>query len=131
LKPFGLALVIAVTTVAVIGVALGDPRGTHSMARSEWIVLAALVACIATTLLLWRGARLSAWWLVPLAVVAGMGALSGWIAGVEIAGDTERAVHLRSAPGKVVFLVAMTSAGMALPPSGIAALIRRLGRART
>jgi hypothetical protein len=117
--------------VVAIGLVGGDPRGTHSMARSEWIVVAALLMCLSTAFLAWRGVRASAWWLVPLAMATVMGALSGWIAGVEFAGDTDTAVHLASTPGKVAFLVAMTTAGMALPALGVAALARRWSHAFT
>jgi hypothetical protein len=57
-----------------------------------------------------------------------MGALCGWIAGVEFAGDTQTAVRLASAPGKVAFLVAMTTAGLALPTFGVTAFARRFAR---
>jgi hypothetical protein len=130
-KRFGFVALVALAGVVAIGLVGGDPRGTHSMERSEWIVVAALVLCAALTTVAWRGARVSAWWLAPLAVVTIMGALSGWIAGVELAGDTHVAARLGTAPGKVAFLVAMTIAGMTLPTYGVAALARRLGRAGT
>jgi len=57
-----------------------------------------------------------------------MGALSCWIAGVELAGDTHTAARLATAPGKVAFLVAMTTAGLALPTAGVAGLARRITR---
>jgi hypothetical protein len=83
----------------------------------------------------WRGARLSLFWMLPTAIATVMGALSGWIAGVEFAGDTQTAARLATAPGKVAFLVAMTGAGMSLPAAGVvaaaAAALRRLGKART
>ena len=128
MKRFALTVGLALAGVVAIGLVGGDPRGTHSMDRSEWIVLAALLLCTCTTIITWRTTRASAWWLVPTGIVAVMGALSGWIAGVEFAGDTQTAVHLASAPGKVVFLVAMTTAGLALPSAGLAALSRRLSR---
>ena len=65
---------------------------------------------------------------MPTGIVAVTGALCGWIAGVEFAGDTAAAVHLATAPGKVAFLVAMTAAGLALPTAGVAALARRFAR---
>ena len=128
MKRFVLTVGLVLTGVVAIGLLGGDPRGTHSMERSEHIALAGLLLCICTTMITWRTTRASAWWLVPLGVVAVMGALSGWIAGVEFAGDTETAVGLASAPGKVAFLVAMTSAGLALPTFGVGALARRLAR---
>ncbi|MDB4970013.1 MAG: hypothetical protein JWN44_5702 [Myxococcales bacterium] len=127
LAPVVVVALVGVTTVGLVG---GDPRGTGSMARSEWIVVAALLLCATLAAVAWRAARVSAWWLVPLFVVTVMGALSGWIAGVEFAGDTHVAARLATAPRKVAFLVAMVAAGLALPPSGVAALARRLGRAR-
>ncbi|HEX9101348.1 MAG TPA: hypothetical protein VF997_04055, partial [Polyangia bacterium] len=91
-----------------------------------------LLLCACTTIVSWRTTRGSAWWLAPTGIVAVMGALSGWIAGVEFAGDTQTAARLASAPGKVAFLVAMTTAGLALPTFGVAALAIRLrGRAGT
>jgi hypothetical protein len=98
------------------------------MQRSEWIVVAGLLLCTCTTIITWRTTRASGWWLVPLGIVAVMGALSGWIAGVEFAGDTQRAVQLATAPGKVAFLVAMTTFGLALPTFGVSALARRFAR---
>jgi hypothetical protein len=130
-KLLGLVVAVALGGVIAIGLFAGDPRGTHSLERSEWIVGAALLLCICTTMVAWRNARLSPFWLLPTALATVMGALSGWIAGVEFAGDTQTAVHLATAPGKVLFLVAMTTAGMALPAAGVAAALRRLGRART
>ena len=135
MKRLGLVCVVALGGLVAIGLIGGDPRGTHSMARSEWIVVAALLLCVCTTTIAWRAARLSFAFIVPLGIVTVMGALSGWIAGVEFAGDTQTAVHLSTAPGKVAFLVAMTTVGMALPLVGAAAaagvVVRRLGRART
>lgn len=128
MKRFVLTVGLVLAGVVAIGLLGGDPRGTHSMERSEHIALAGLLLCTCTTMITWRTTRASAWWLVPLGVVAVMGALSGWIAGVEFAGDTETAVGLASAPGKVAFLVAMTSAGLALPTFGVGALARRLAR---
>lgn len=128
MKRLGLTVALGLVGVVAIGLAGGDPRGTHSLERSEWIVVAGLVLCVATALVAWRGARASAWWLVPTGIVTVMGALSGWIAGVEFAGDTQTAVRLASAPGKVAFLVAMTTAGLALPTAGVAALARRFSR---
>ena len=130
MKRFGLTVGLALAGVVAIGLVGGDPRGTHSMDRSEHIVLAALLLCTCTTIITWRATRASAWWLVPTGIVAVMGALSGWIAGVEFAGDTQTAVRLASAPGKVAFLVAMTTAGVALPTFGMAALSRALSRRR-
>ncbi len=122
---------VALAGVAAIGLLGGDPRGTHSMARSEWIVLAGLLLCVCTTIVAWRGARASYWWLAPTGILTVMGALSGWIAGVELAGDTQLAARLATAPGKVAFLVAMTAAGLALPAAGLALVVRRFGRAET
>lgn len=130
MKRLGLVVAVALGGLCAIGLVGGDPRGTHSMERSEWIVAAALLLCICTTTLVWRGARLPTWSLLPTAMVTVMGALSGWIAGVELAGDTQTAARLATAPGKVLFLVAMTAAGMALPAVAVAAALRRFGRAR-
>jgi hypothetical protein len=127
-KRLGVSVALALVGVMAIGLVGGDPRGTHSLERSEWIVVAGLLLCVVTALVAWRGARASAWWLVPTGIVTVMGALSGWIAGVEFAGDTGIAVRLASAPGKVAFLVAMTTVGLALPTAGVAALARRLSR---
>lgn len=132
MKRVGLVVLVALAGVAAIGLVGGDPRGTHSLARSEWIVVAALLLCVCTTTLAWRAARLSPFWLLPLGIATVMGALSGWIAGVEFAGDTQTAVRLSTAPGKVVFLVGMTVTGMALPAVGVAAaasaVLRRFAR---
>jgi hypothetical protein len=129
-KRFALIVSLALAGVVAIGLVGGDPRGTHSMQHSEWIVVAGLLLCICTTIITWRTTRASAWWLVPLGIVAVMGALSGWIAGVEFAGDTQTAVRLATAPGKVLFLVAMTVAGLALPTAGVAAISRAVARRR-
>ena len=128
MKRFAITVSLALVGVVAIGLVGGDPRGTHSMERSEWIVVAGLLLCTCTTIITWRTTRASAWWLVPTGIVAVMGALSGWIAGVEFAGDTQTAVRLASAPGKVAFLVAMTTAGLALPTFGVGALARRRSR---
>lgn len=128
MKRLALTLAVAVGGVAAIGLVGGDPRGTHSMERSEWIVAAALLLCACTTIITWRTTRAAAWSLAPMGVVAVAGALSGWIAGVEFAGDTGSAARLAGAPGKVVFLVVMTAAGLALPTSGVAAISRALSR---
>jgi hypothetical protein len=130
-KRLGLLVALALGGLVAIGLVGGDPRGTHSLERSEWILGTALLLCACTTMLAWRGARVSALWLLPTAVVTVMGALSGWIAGVEFAGDTQTAARLAAAPGKVIFLLAMTTAGMALPAAGVAAALRRFGRGRT
>ena len=128
MKRFALTVSLALAGVVAIGLVGGDPRGTHSMQRSEWIVVAGLLLCTCTTIITWRTTRSSAWWLVPLGIVAVMGALSGWIAGVEFAGDTQTAVRLATAPGKVAFLVAMTTAGLALPTFGVSAISRAVSR---
>ncbi len=128
MKRLALTVGLALAGVAIIGLIGGDPRGTRSMERSEHLVLAGLLLCICTTIITWRTTGASAWWLVPTGVVAIVGALSGWIAGVEFAGDTGTAVRLATAPGKVAFLVAMTAAGLALPTAGVAAIARRLAR---
>ena len=130
MKRFALTVSLALAGVVAIGLVGGDPRGTHSMARSEWIVVAALLLCTCTTIITWRTTRASAFWLVPLGIVAVMGALSGWIAGVELAGDTQTAARLAIAPGKVAFLVAMTVAGLAVPTAGVAAISRAVARRR-
>ena len=128
MKRFALTVSLALAGVVAIGLVGGDPRGTHSMQRSEWIVVAGLLLCTCTTIITWRTTRASGWWLVPLGIVAVMGALSGWIAGVEFAGDTQRAVQLATAPGKVAFLVAMTTFGLALPTFGVSAISRAVSR---
>ncbi|HEY2743431.1 MAG TPA: hypothetical protein VGL86_02370 [Polyangia bacterium] len=128
MKRLAFTVGLALAGVVVIGLVGGDPRGTRSMVRSEHIVLAGLLLCICTTIITWRTTRASAWWLAPIGILAVMGALCGWIAGVEFAGDTATAVRLATAPGKVAFLVAMTSAGLALPTAGLSALARRFAR---
>ena len=130
MKTLRLALV-ALAAVAAIALVGGDPRGTHSMARSQQIALAGLGCSAALGVLAWRRSRASAWWLLPTVLAAILGALSGWIAAVELAGDTATVAHLATAPGRVVFLVAMTAAGMALPTAAVAAALRRFGRAGT
>jgi len=130
-KRLAITVALALVGVVAIGLVGGDPRGTHSLERSEWIVVAGLLLCTCTTIITWRTTRASAWWIVPTGIVAVMGALCGWIAGVEFAGDTQTAVRLASAPGKVAFLVAMTTAGLALPTTGVAAVARRLSARRT
>jgi hypothetical protein len=127
-KRLALAVGLSLAGVVAIGLVGGDPRGTHSLERSEWIVVAGLLLCTCTTMITWRTTRSSAWWIVPTGIVAVMGALCGWIAGVEFAGDTQTAVRLASAPGKVAFLVAMTTAGLALPTFGVTAFARRFAR---
>jgi hypothetical protein len=127
-KRFAITLSLALAGVVAIGLIAGDPRGTRSMERSEHIVVAGLLLCICTTIITWRTTRSSAWWLVPTGIVAVMGALSGWIAGVEFAGETQTAVRMATAPGKVAFLVAMTTAGLALPTFGVAAISRAVSR---
>ena len=128
MKRLALTVALALAGVAAIGLVAGDPRGTRSLERSAHIVLAGLLLCVCTTIITWRTTKSSAWWLVPTGVVAVTGALCGWIAGVEFAGNTAAAVHLATAPGKVAFLVAMTAAGLALPAAGLGALARRLAR---
>jgi len=127
-KRLAITVALALAGVVAIGLVGGDPRGTHSLERSEWIVVAGLLLCMCTTIITWRTTRASAWWIVPTGIVAVMGALCGWIAGVEFAGDTQTAVRLASAPGKVAFLVAMTTAGLALPTYGVTAFARRFAR---
>jgi len=127
-KRLAITVGLALAGVAVIGLFGGDPRGTRSLERSGQTVLAGLLLCVCTTVITWRTTKSSAWWLLPTGVVAVMGALSGWIAGVELAGETGTAARLATAPGKVGFLVAMTAAGLALPTAGVAALARRLAR---
>jgi hypothetical protein len=129
-KRLAITVALALAGVVAIGLLGGDPRGTHSLERSEWIVVAGLLLCTCTTIITWRTTRASLWWIVPTGIVAVMGALCGWIAGVEFAGDTQTAVRLASAPGKVAFLVAMTTAGLALPTFGVTALSRALSRRR-
>jgi len=129
-KRLALTVGLVLAGVVAIGLVGGDPRGTRSMERSEHIVVAGLLLCICTTIITWRTTRGSAWWLVPTGIVAVMGALSGWIAGVEFAGDTQTAVRQASVPGKVAFLVAMTTAGLALPTFGVGAISRALSRRR-
>lgn len=130
MKRLAITVALALAGVVAIGLVGGDPRGTHSLERSEWIVVAGLLLCTCTTIITWRTTRASAWWIVPTGIVAVMGALCGWIAGVEFAGDTQTAVRLASAPGKVAFLVAMTTAGLALPTTGVAAISRAVSRRR-
>lgn len=122
-----LVALVGVVAIALVG---GDPRGTRSLERSEQIALAGFLLCACTTIIVWRTTRVSAWWLVPTGFVTVMGALSGWIAGVELAGDTHTAVRLATAPGKVAFLVAMTVAGLVLPTAGLGALAQRLATRR-
>jgi hypothetical protein len=129
-KRLASTVALALVGVVAIGLVGGDPRGSGSMARSEWIVVAALGLCVATALVAWRGARAAWWWLVPTGIVTVMGALSGWIAGVEFAGDTHSAARLATAPGKVAFLVAMTTCGLSLPTAAVTAVARRWSRPR-
>ena len=128
MKRLALGVGLSLAGVVAIGLVGGDPRGTRSMERSELIVLAGLLLCACTTIITWRTTKASAWWIVPTGIVAVTGALCGWIAGVEFAGDTQRAVQLATAPGKVAFLVAMTTFGLALPTFGVSALARRFAR---
>ena len=100
MKALAITLAVALVGVVAIGLVGGDPRGTHSLERSEWIVVAGLLLCACTTMIAWRATRAAAWWIVPTGIVAVMGALSGWIAGVEFAGDTQVAARLASAPGR-------------------------------
>jgi hypothetical protein len=125
---------LAVVGVALLGLCAGDPRGARSVEAAAWTALVALLLAFAVGAASWRlGRRRQAWLLAPSLALAATGALSGWIAGVEILGDTAHAAHLDAAPGRVAFLVAFTSAGMALPPAALAWLagVRRPGRART
>ncbi len=130
MKLLGRIALVALVGVVAIALVGGDPRGTRSMERSEQIALVGLLLCVCTTVIVWRTTRASAWWLVPTGIVTVMGALSGWIAGVELAGDTHTAVRLATAPGKVAFLVAMTVAGLVLPTAGLGALAQRLATRR-
>ena len=130
MKRLAVTLALVLAGVVAIGLVGGDPRGTHSLERSEWIVVAGLLLCTCTTIITWRTTRAPAWWIVPTGIVAVMGALCGWIAGVEFAGDTQTAARLASAPGRVAFLVAMTTAGLALPACGVGAISRALSRRR-
>jgi hypothetical protein len=127
-KRLALGVGLSLAGVVAIGLIGGDPRGTRSMERSELIVLAGLILCACTTIITWRTTKASAWWIVPTGILAVTGALCGWIAGVEFAGNTSTAVHLGTAPGKVAFLVAMTAVGLALPTVGVTALARRFAR---
>ncbi len=125
-----LALAIALVGVAVIGLAGGDPRAAASLAAATRTSLAGLALAIALGLGVWAfpKERRSLWLLVPMVMVAVFGALSGWIAGAEILGEPTEPVRLALEPGGVAFLIAMTAAGMALPPLGVSGLARRFRR---
>ena len=118
-----------------IGLVAGDPRAAHDPSRSSYILVAGLLLSLAVGALAWYGgARRSLWLLAPSVLLAVMGGLSGWIAGAEFTGHPDGAVHLGETPGRVVFMLAMTSAGMALPSVALAWLAgqaRRPGTART
>jgi hypothetical protein len=125
-KALGLPVAVAAAGVALLGLVAGDPRGAPDLDGSQAIVLCALVLALVVGGLAWRAGRRSGLWLPPALLLAIVGALSGWIAGVEISGHAERVAHLRGGgAGEALFLAAMTAMGMALPPTLLAALGRR------
>jgi hypothetical protein len=127
-------LVGALAGVCVIGLLGGDPRGARSIDAATFISLAGATLSAAVGLLAWRAGRRRARWLIaPSVLVALIGGLCGWIAGVEITGDVDRAARLVS-PGRVAFLVAMTAFWMACLPALtmlVADGLTRLGTRRT
>jgi hypothetical protein len=117
-------IAVAVVGVALLGLLGGDPRGTHDDSRSSAIVLAALFLALLVGTLGFTTGRRRPWPLVPVYLfLAVFGALSGWIAAVEILGDVGRAAQLTVEPMRAIILWAATSLAMALPPLGVAWLL--------
>ncbi len=121
-------LLVALTGVILIGLVGGDPRAAHDLSRPSYILVAGLALALGVGTFAWyRGARRSFWLLAPSVLLAVMGGLSGWIAGAEFTGHPDSAAHLAGTPGRVAFMIVMTTAGMSLPS---VALARLAGRAR-
>jgi hypothetical protein len=125
----------ALLGLCAVGLVGGDPRATHDVGTSWNIVLAGLVLSVGVGVLAWlRGRARAGWLLVPTVILAVMGGLSGWIAGAELTHAPDTAVHLSGSAGRVVFMLVLTTLGMALPAVGLVSLVgrfRRPDRART
>jgi hypothetical protein len=125
----------ALVGVCILGLAGGDPRGAPTLGVSTGIAIAGSAVALAVGWIAWRAGRRRSGWLLPPAMgLALAGALCGWIAGVEILGDVDRAARLAAAPKRVAFLVGMTAFWMAAFPLALTAAsdaIKRLARART
>jgi hypothetical protein len=121
----GLPLAVAVAGVAAVGLLAGDPRGARSLDGADRIVLLAVALACAVGTLAWRAARRSGWWLPPSLLLALVGALAGWIAGVELTGHAEHVARWSASAREASFLAIMTAVGMGLPPTLYATLVRR------
>jgi hypothetical protein len=123
-------IAVALVGLSLLGLWAGDPRGAVSVDDSTVTTLLGLALALAVGALAWRSIARprAAWLLAPTLLAASFGGLCGWIAGVEILGDTARAARLAAAPSRVAFLLSLTAAGMALPATAIAALLGRLTR---
>jgi hypothetical protein len=131
LQRLALPLAFAVAGVAAVGLIAGDPRAARTLDGSDRIVFVAALLAAAVGTVAWRVAGRSGWWLPPALLLALVGALLGWTAGVRLGGDYEEVAHLGSATGQAIALVVMTAGGMAVPPTIYAAAIRtRVVRSR-
>jgi hypothetical protein len=135
MRRVALPALAALVGLSLIGLVGGDPRATNDLAVADRICLTALVLSGGVAFAAWSAARWRSYWVLPPTVVAAvLGGLCGWIAGAELTGAPDTAVLLNGAPGRVAFMLAMTTLGMALPAVGLTALadlLKSLGKART
>jgi hypothetical protein len=130
-KTLAIPAVVALVGLGLIGLVGGDPRAARDIGLSSSIDLAGLALAVAVgALAWWLRRRRNAWFAVPTVFLAIFGGLCGWIAGAEFTLEPDAAVHLKEAPGRVAFMLAITAIGMALPSSVLSAVTAR-GRART
>jgi hypothetical protein len=138
MRVLALPTAVAVVGVCLVGAIGGDPRAVRALSAADWIDLCGLLVAVAVGVTAWRcGRRRSAWLIVPAVVLAIVGGMCGWIAGAEFTLAPDTAVHLRTMPLRVLFMVAMTAVGMSLLPAvlvwiaGLGAKVKPLGTART
>jgi hypothetical protein len=117
--------------VSLVGLFGGDPRGARDLDAATLVTVAGALVAASAGWVAWRaGRRRTRWLLGPAVLLALVGGLSGWIAGVEILGDVNRAAHLAAAPRRVAFLVGLTSVGMTVPAVLLLALADAVSRLR-